>query len=247
MSHSCHSEHTHSHGGGGDGGDDHHHHHTHDHTEDLTPTTHTTLYPHISHSHITTLNESVPGSGAAVVEKPYTERLSPHPFLLSGDDDPELLMHVPFTAQVKLHSILIRAGSTGAGAAPKTIKLYVNRPEMDFSSVGDVQETQKVVVPRPGDVAGAIGAEEGVVEVPVKRGLFMGGRDSDEEESDEGEGVPTEISYLGFKGDWLRTGGAPIGVLYEAAANPKDHKVTGKVGERAGWELGGGGGGQGGY
>ena len=33
----------------------------------------------------------------------------------------------------------------------------------------------------------------------------------------------TRISYLGFKGDFMRLIREPVNVLYEAAANPADH------------------------
>lgn len=50
----------------------------------------------------------------------------------------------------------------------------------------------------------------------------------------------TRCSYLGFKGDFMKLGKAPTNILYEAAANPADHKVKG-VGElRMGSGLGGG-------
>lgn len=33
------------------------------------------------------------------------------------------------------------------------------------------------------------------------------------------------MTYLGFKGTWMRLNREPVSVLYEAAANPSDHKV----------------------
>lgn len=45
-------------------------------------------------------------------------------------------------------------------------------------------------------------------------------------EDNYGEDV-TRICYVGFKGDWMQLGRAPTNILYEAAANPSDHKVKG--------------------
>lgn len=99
---------------------------------------------------------------------------------------------------------------------------------------------------------------EGVLEVGVKRAswtavtsitLFFvdnwGSRrsglegDSDEDsDDDDEEGVQTEVSYLGLKGDWLRTGGAPVGLVYESAANPADHKLVQGTGWKGATGLG---------
>lgn len=50
----------------------------------------------------------------------------------------------------------------------------------------------------------------------------------------------SRISYLAFKGDWMQLGRAPTNILYEAAANPSDHKVKGTNVNQMGSSLGGG-------
>ena len=114
--------------------------------------------------------------------------------------------------------------------------------------------TQTIELPRGVD-------GDGVLEVGVKRALWTAvmsvtlffvdnwgspndgsGHDEDddeeEEEEDDGEEVQTEISYLGFRGDWLRVGGAPLGVVYESAANPADHKLVHKTDWKGGIGMG---------
>lgn len=49
----------------------------------------------------------------------------------------------------------------------------------------------------------------------------------------------SRVGYLGFKGEWMKLGGAPEGILYEAAANPSDHKVKGTNVLGMGSRLGG--------
>ena len=83
MSHHCHDEHDHSHGDDG-----------HDHSDDITPALQFSLYQHIDFDAVTTLNEAVPGSGAAVLKKTWAERLEEDPELQS-DVDEQLLMHIP--------------------------------------------------------------------------------------------------------------------------------------------------------
>jgi PITH domain len=85
--HSHSHSHDHSHGGG-------HDHDGHDHSHDLTPALQSSLYSQIDFDKIITLNEKEPGSGRAVVKKPWEERLDPTPELVS-DADEQILMMVP--------------------------------------------------------------------------------------------------------------------------------------------------------
>lgn len=50
------------------------------------------------------------------------------------------------------------------------------------------------------------------------------------------------MSYLGFKGDWVKVSREKVEVLYEKAANPRDHIM--KVGGSAGGMLDAGGAGR---
>ncbi|POR38072.1 60S ribosomal protein L3 [Tolypocladium paradoxum] len=218
MSH-CHDEHA------GHGHDDHDH--EHDHSDDITPALQASLYEQINFDEITTLNESRRDAGKAVVKKTWAERLDTEPELES-DADEQLLMTVPFTAQVKLHSILLR--TSPAACAPRTLHLYVNRADLDFASAEDLEPVQKLELSQTSEVQ----------EIPVKRALFgkvqrlglffvdnFGG--GDEEAS--------RLSYIGFKGEWTRLGRAPANILYEAAPQPGDHKVKGASNTRPSIEL----------
>ncbi|KIE03979.1 60S ribosomal protein L3, partial [Metarhizium majus ARSEF 297] len=222
MSH-CHDEHV------GHGAHDHHHDHEHDHSDDITPALQSSLYQQINFDEITTLNESIRDAGKAIVKKTWAERLSAEPELAS-DADEQLLMTVPFAAQVKLHSILIR--TSPSLSAPKTLHLYVNHDNLDFSTAEDMDPVQKIELSQTSDVQ----------EIPVKRALF--GRvqrlvlffvdnfgDGDEDVS--------RISYIGFKGEWTKLGKAPTNILYEAAAQPGDHKIKGTSVNQMGSGIGG--------
>lgn len=71
-----------------------HHDHDHNHSHDQTPALQSNLYKYIDFDKITTLNESEPQSGAAVVRKTWAQRLDDTPELES-DADEQLLMHIP--------------------------------------------------------------------------------------------------------------------------------------------------------
>lgn len=106
-----------------------------------------------------------------------------------------------------------------------------------------------------------------VQEIPVKKTLFrttqrlslffvenfrpraLDGDDDSDVDSDSGEDNDsdggsedrhvTRLSYLGFKGEWMALGRAPAQILYEAAPNPNDHKLTSAVKDARFNSLGG--------
>ncbi|TIA86051.1 DUF1000-domain-containing protein [Aureobasidium pullulans] len=237
MSH-CHDEHEghgHGHGHG-------HSHGAHDHSDDVTPALQNSLYKQIDFDAINTLNESSSGSGSKICKKTWDERLDPEPELCS-DADEQLLMHIPyatpvansfFTAQIRLHSVIIRTSQTDS--APLTLKLFINRDDLDFGTASEVQPTQTLSLSQTNDIQ----------EVPVKRALFNTVRSLDlffEDNWGRGDEDETRISYLGFKGEWMALNREPINFMYEAAANPSDHKMVSGVRGEVGSRLGGAGGG----
>lgn len=113
--------------------------------------------------------------------------------------------------------------------------MFVNRDNLDFSTAADLAATQKLDLPQSNDAQ----------EIPVKRALFNTVRSLDlffEDNWSGGEEDETRISYLGFKGEWMKLSREPVNVLYEAAANPQDHKLAAGVGQRLGSDIGGAGG-----
>ncbi|KAJ6089394.1 hypothetical protein N7467_004610 [Penicillium canescens] len=205
------SGHHHDHDGHG-----HCHGEDHDHSNDITPAIQSLLYSQIDFGQITTLNESVPKAGAAIVQKTWAERLNDKPELES-DADEQLLMNIPFNGQVKVHSLLLYTAPTIS--APKTVKLFKNRDDLDFSTASELSPTQTIEVPQP--VPGA-----DVFELPLNRAhwnattsvtLFF------EDNWSDGEEEVTKVGYVGFKGQFLKLTREPINFLYEAAANPQDH------------------------
>ena len=53
-----------------------------------------------------------------------------------------------------------------------------------------------------------------------------------------GEEEETVVSYVGFKGDFMRLNREPVEFLYEKAANPGDHKPIVGIGVGQGSQLG---------
>ncbi|KAM7208687.1 PITH domain containing protein [Naviculisporaceae sp. PSN 640] len=222
MSHHCHDEHHDHHG---------HDHGEHDHSDDITPALQHSLYQYIDFDNIVTMNEAESGSGKAVCKKTWAERMTEEPELAS-DVDEQLLVNIPFTGQIKLHSILLRTSQSDS--APKTLKVLINREDLDFSSAEENPGTQTFELVRSSEIQ----------EHPVKRAKFSTVRRLTlffPDNFGDGDEDVTRISYIGFKGEWMPVGKAPSNILYEAAANPADHKVKGVGVNQMGSGIGGGG------
>jgi hypothetical protein len=234
MSSHCHDEHDHSGHDHSEGG--------HDHSDDITPALQYSLYQHINFDEITTFNEEVPHSGKAIVKKTWAERLQDEPELAS-DADEQLLMRIPFvflvtyneieltrrdsfTGQVKLHSILIR--TSPSSSAPQTLKVFINRDDLDFATASDLVPTQEFSLSQTSEIQ----------DIAVKRALFGKVQSLTLFVDDNYGDDVSRMSYLGFKGDWMQLGRAPTNILYEAAANPNDHKIKGTSVNQMGSRLG---------
>ncbi|KAL9639753.1 MAG: hypothetical protein Q9164_000724 [Protoblastenia rupestris] len=125
-----------------------------------------------------------------------------------------------FAGVLKLHSVLIR--SSDSSSSPQTVKLYHNRDDLDFSTASDLSPTQSLYVSRTNDIQ----------ELPVKRTsfgnvynltLFI--------EDNYGEDA-SRMFWVGFKGEFRELNREPVEVLYEKAANPKDHELIAGLGEK---------------
>ncbi|KAG2487672.1 hypothetical protein HYH03_013673 [Edaphochlamys debaryana] len=97
------------------------------------------LLEHIDFASLECLNEA-PGHGVAnVLKQGYREQ---DELFLESDTDEQLLINIRFQNRVKLGSIVIKA--IDEDKAPKTVKLYVNRPHMGFSDTSSVPASQEL-------------------------------------------------------------------------------------------------------
>jgi hypothetical protein len=110
--------------------------------------------------------------------------------------------------------------------------VFINRDDLDFDTASEMDPTQEFELSQTADVQ----------ELPVKRALF--GKVQrltlflEDNFGDSDEDV-TRLSYLGFKGEWMQLGRAPVNILYEAAPNPNDHAVKGTNVNAMGSGIGG--------
>jgi hypothetical protein len=142
-----------------------------------------------------------------------------------------VLIVCSFTGQVKLHSIILR--TSNSPSAPRKLKVFVNRNDLDFSHASDLPAVQELHLSKTSEIQ----------DIPIKRALFGKVQSLTlffEDNHSGGDEDVTRISYLGFKGEWMKLGGAPEQILYEAAANPNDHALKGTSNLEMGSKLGGG-------
>jgi hypothetical protein len=140
------------------------------------------------------------------------------------------LLSPSFTGQVKLHSILLR--TSNSASAPRTLKLFANREDVDFEAAEELEAAQTLELAQTSEVQ----------ELAVRRARFSSVQRLALFFADNfggGEEDATRIGYLGFRGEWMALGRAPASILYEAAANPSDHKIKGTNVNQMGSGIGG--------
>ena len=176
------------------------------------------LYAYISALQIRTLNESAPGAGQGII-KSWEERYDTTR-VLESDADEQVIMHIPFSGHVKLKSILLRAPASDQ--APRSLKVFVNRDHLDFDSIAEVKPTEVF------ELVPYANASE-ISEYPVKVRLFPAVKSLTLFFDANYGADATLLWYLGFRGEFTRRSDKPVIAIYEAAANPADHKVKNQM------------------
>ncbi|KII87580.1 hypothetical protein PLICRDRAFT_176377 [Plicaturopsis crispa FD-325 SS-3] len=180
------------------------------------------LYSVIDKDNVHGLNLAVPEDAKAII-KPWNERDDTSKFADSGVDD-QIIIHVPFTQNVRIRSILIKLGR--GEFTPRHLRVYANHPDIvDFA---DAEHT------KPQLNISLLEGETGVMEYPLRVAAFTSintlslfFRDSVGEEL-------SRIYYLGFKGDVRSPQKDPNTKLDIPAANAADAPLVDRVSEKSG-------------
>ncbi|GAA6012938.1 hypothetical protein JCM10207_008386 [Rhodosporidiobolus poonsookiae] len=171
------------------------------------------LFQHVDRDKVVALNAEE-GKEGKVVIRPWDERAQEDEWLES-DADEQLILQIPFTGNIKLRSILVKAGP--AGYTPDKMQVFANR-QLDFDEATSTDVTQSF------DVA----ETREVVEYTVRPAKFPSVQSLTLFfPSNHGEDT-MRISFIGFKGEYSALTRDPIITVYEAQANPADHaKIPG--------------------
>mmetsp|Transcript_27677 Transcript_27677/g.78261 ORF Transcript_27677/g.78261 Transcript_27677/m.78261 type:complete len:207 (-) Transcript_27677:183-803(-) len=177
------------------------------------------LYKHVDMLQVSCLNEAVRGSCRNVL-KPWHQRAEPTETpLRSNADDAELLLHIPFTGDVKLSSICV----VGAGDAlgPSRMRAFINRNDLDFGTVENATAAQEWdLLENP----------QGHIEYPTKVTKFINVHSLTLHFPDSFGGDVTEIHFVGLKGEYKEARREAVHTVYESKPMPEDHKVPGEQG-----------------
>ncbi|ONM41393.1 Thioredoxin family Trp26 [Zea mays] len=211
----------------------------HDHScEDHNCAADWSLYNHIDVPKVVALNESVPGSVKSVF-KPWEQRLDTSGgFLESNEGDPELLIFIPFTSDVKIKSISVVGGADGT--SPSRMRAFINREGIDFSDAQNMQPVQEW------ELAENL---QGALEYQTRYSRFQGVANLTLHFSDNFGGDTTKIYYIGLRGEatqkkqWnaililiascclsQNKRDVVATIVYEVMPNPSDHKTKSETG-----------------
>jgi len=171
---------------------------------------------------VVVLNESVPDSGKRVFKEVEDALSNTH--TVESSCDGELLFHIPFTSEVHVKAVTIR-GSQGQPRAPSRMRLWVNRDDIDFTTVNEIQPAQERFIPYDEACELKIPTNPQAKFQRVKTLTILLDRPFDEEEQ-------LAIGYIGLWGQATQFKRGAVNAVYEAWANPADHpKEEAKTGQ----------------
>jgi hypothetical protein len=196
------------------------HSHDHEHGEDLG----LSLRTYIDIPNIACLNEEVQGSGKSVF-KLHEDRLSATPSVRSPDDDPELILRIPFTESVTMQSFTIRDASAGnETVSPRRIKLFTDREDLDFETARDMPGQQELDLLPPDHFV------DGTIDYPCRpAGRFQNISSLTifvQSNYDHTGEAGTEITFIGLKGKGTKMKRVAVDTVYESQGMLADHKVN---------------------
>jgi hypothetical protein len=185
--------------------------------------------------------------------------MSPLPNMLSSLDPyelPELLLVVPFIESVAIKSVCVLShagGGSGSSsssssssssitAPPRTLKVYVNRTNLDFETVRELEPDAKITLVSPSHQWMDVHSD-GTIDYPLRpAGRFQNvteialyfddnyHRHEDDrggDDDDDADYVQTEITYVGFKGKGTNVKRRAVEATYETMGMKADHKQHG--------------------
>ncbi|CAN4127955.1 unnamed protein product [Withania somnifera] len=172
------------------------------------------LFKHIDLPKVSALNEAVTGSVKSVF-KPWEQRLySSEGHLESNEGDPELIVFIPFIADVKIKSIAVVGGADGK--SPAKMRAFINRDGIDFSDAQSMQAVQEW------DLAENL---QGVLEYQTRYSRFQSVGNITLHFPDNFGADTTQIHYIGLKGEATQMKRDVVAnIVYEIMPNPSDHK-----------------------
>ncbi|KAL1406170.1 hypothetical protein Q8F55_007857 [Vanrija albida] len=190
------------------------------------------LWAFIDRDNVVGLNLLQPGDAPKVI-KTWDDRLDEDEFVESGVDD-ELILHIPFTASVRLRTLLLHLPGQGHPHRPGRLRLWANLPNApDFADLEALTPIMDLDVSEPPvqrrDGAGRREVDEWSLKVQRMASVFSVTLLF----SEANTSARSAVFYVGFKGDakQLSMDMSKLGQI--PAANAADKPVDG-VAEKKG-------------
>lgn len=181
----------------------------------------TTLYGSIDKSNVHGLNLTVPEDAQGII-KPWNERNDTTVSAESSVDD-QLIIHVPFTQNVRVRSILLKLGR--GEVAPRHLQIYANHSTIvDFAEAEDISPHLNITLSE---------GETGVVEYPLRATAFANVHALSLYFSEAVGGDSVQLYYIGFRGDARSQRKEGNQKLEVRAANAPDARIIDRLSEKA--------------
>ncbi|CCL99588.1 uncharacterized protein FIBRA_01606 [Fibroporia radiculosa] len=180
------------------------------------------LYTSIDKTNVHGLNLTVPEDAQAII-KPWNERNDTSHSAESGVDD-QIIIHVPFTQNVRVRSVLLKLGR--GEVAPRHLRIYANHTNIvDFAEAEDVAPAMDLSL---------LEGEIGVTEYPMRNAAFANIHSLSLFFSEAVGGEFITIYYLGFRGDARLQRKDVTQKLEVPAANAADASLVDRLAEKTG-------------
>ncbi|KDR80381.1 hypothetical protein GALMADRAFT_242776 [Galerina marginata CBS 339.88] len=188
---------------------------------DLGGTDISNLFRVIDRDNVYGLNLTVPEDAKEII-KPWDEREDNTKYLDSNVDD-QLIIHVPFTQNVRIKSILLKLGR--GEVTPRHLRIYANH-----STIVDFSEAETT---KPQLNISLLEGETGVVEYPLRVASFVSVHSLSLFFNDSVGGEGSRIYYIGFKGDMRSTKREVNSKLEVPAPHAADASLTDRASHKA--------------
>ncbi|KAF9544263.1 DUF1000-domain-containing protein [Agrocybe pediades] len=178
------------------------------------------LYGVIDKDNVYGLNLSVPEDAKEVI-KPWDERDDTTKYLDSNVDD-QLIIHIPFSQNVRVKSLLLKLGR--GEVTPRHLRIYANH-----NTIVDFDQAESF---KPHLNISLLEGETGVVEYPLRVASFVSVHSLSLFFNDSPGTDVSRIYYIGFKGDMKSTKREVNSMLEVPAPNAADAALTDRVANR---------------
>ncbi|KAF9262244.1 DUF1000-domain-containing protein [Marasmius fiardii PR-910] len=179
------------------------------------------LFSCIDRDNVHGLNLTVPEDAKELI-KPWDQREQTDKFADSGVDD-QIIIHVPFTQNVRIKSILLKLGR--GESAPRHLQVYANH-----TTIVDFENAERT---KP-QIDISLLEESNVVEYPVRVAAFASINSLSIFFSDSVGGEMSRVYFIGFKGDVRELRKDRDSHMDVPAANSASSTLFDRLAEKAG-------------